>query len=647
MKRILIYFLLLTSIFSFTASSCNKDTAPDSMQFSLSVNSGPRDVYVGQSIKTTVYKNMGPTTSDFVCLKGKKGSSREYVYPIDKATEAYFTFTIQTGFQSGTYGFNIKRGDEIKYITDVVYNLTTEGSPDLPSGPELESGTTVYGLVSCDGTGIANVQVTDGYELAYTDSEGYYQLKSEKKNGYVYITVPSGYEVGSDGTQALFYDYLSRGKGIPERHDFSLYQAGDQTNHTIFFLGDMHLAGGKNSDRTQFATFTSELNSYVSSHSGEKMYAFTLGDMTWDLYWYERSYCFDEYVADMNAVKNLQVFNTIGNHDHDMRTSVDGKASGWDAVDWDTAKRFRKDLGPNYYSVNIGQVHYVVLDNIFCTNTTGGASGDRRYEEKVSDDNIAWLKKDLDNVTDKSTPIIVTMHAALYNQLGLNSLDNATALKNCFKDFSDVTFITGHTHKMWTIDNSTIKEHNSGAVCGSWWWAGRYNRTLNLAQDGAPSGYRVMDVKGKEMTSYFKGTGRADTYQFRTYDLNESYMPESEIPNAKDYGNYSKKQNSNEILINVWDYNTKWKVEVFENGKSLSVSRTTLYDPLYILAYVGQRYKTYTSSISFGPFMTNHMFKAKASSANSTLEIRVTDDEGRAYTETMTRPKAFNLDMYK
>lgn len=646
MKRILIYILLLTSIFAVTASSCKKEPTPDSMEFSLSVNAGPRDVYVGQSIKSTVYKNLGPKTTDFVYLKGTKGSTSEYVYPVEKATESYFTFTIQEGFQSGTYGFYIRRGDENKYITDVVYNLKEEEKPDVPSGPELESGTTVYGLVSCDGTGISGVQVSDGYEFAYTDADGWYQLKSEKKNGYVYITVPSGYEVRSDGTQPQFFDYLTRGKKIPEKHDFPLYAAPGQDNHTVFFLGDMHLAGGKNSDRTQFATFTSELNSYVSSHWSDRMYAFTLGDMTWDVYWYDRSYCFDEYVADMNAVKNLQVFNTMGNHDNDMRTSVDGKASGWDAVDWDTATRFRKDLGPNYYSVNIGKVHYVVVDNIFCTNTTGGTSSDRHYEEKVSDDNIEWLKKDLENV-EKTTPVVVTMHASLYNQLGLHSLKNATALKNCFSGFSDVTFITGHTHKMWTIDNSAIKEHNSGAVCGAWWWAGRYNRTLNLAQDGAPSGYRVMDVKGTALTSYFKGTGREDSYQFRTYDLNESYIPESEVPNSKDYGNYSKKQNANEILINVWDYNSKWKVEVFENGKSLNVSKTTLYDPLYILAYVGQRYKTYSSSVNFGPFKTNHMFKAKASSSNSTLEIKVTDDEGRVYTETMTRPKSFNLDTYR
>jgi hypothetical protein len=40
------------------------------------------------------------------------------------------------------------------------------------------------------------------------------------------------------------------------------------------------------------------------------------------------------------------------------------------------------------------------------------------------------------------------------------------------------------------------------------------------------------------------------------------------------------------------------------------------------------------------------MFKVTASSANSTLDIKVTDRFGNVYTETMTRPKAFTTDAY-
>ena len=41
------------------------------------------------------------------------------------------------------------------------------------------------------------------------------------------------------------------------------------------------------------------------------------------------------------------------------------------------------------------------------------------------------------------------------------------------------------------------------------------------------------------------------------------------------------------------------------------------------------------------------MFKVTASSPTSTLEIKVTDDEGKTYTETMTRPKSFSVAAYE
>ncbi len=640
MKKIC-FFLIIPLVLLFTmASSCNKETEV-SMDFLISINTGPLEVGPGMSIKSAIYKGKGPLATDMVSLVWLNGSGRTYEYPIDVLTSSYFTFTIQEGFRSGVYAFNIKRGDKMKFIANVEYVLKES---DVPDG--IDESTTVYGTVSCGDSGIPGVAVSDGYEIVLTDADGMYQLKSQKKNGYVFISVPSGYDVPCDGTQPQFFKHLDREAGYVERQDFSLYDAGDQTDHTVLLLGDMHLAGGKNNDRKQFANVTAELNSYLSEHGGDKVYAFTLGDMTWDLYWYDRNYCFAQYVNDINAVKNLPVFNTIGNHDHDMKTSVNGAASGWAAVDWDTASRFRSDLGPNYYSVNIGKMHYIVVDNIFCTNTTGGAAADRVYSEKVSEDNLKWIVGDLKNVA-KSTPITVLMHAQLFNQDGKYSLANASSLLGCFSGYSDVTFVTGHSHKMWTIKKSSFKEHNSGAVCGCWWWAGRYNETLNIAQDGAPSGYRVMEVKGAESSSYFKGIMRGRDCQFRSYDLNETYIPTSVVANAGDYGNYSVKQSSNRILINVWDYDEDWKVEVTENGVPLVVTRETLYDPLFILAYVGERYGSKYSSVSFAPFQTNHMFTATSFSATSTLEIKVTDDEGRVYTETMTRPKKFSLDAYK
>lgn len=517
-------------------------------------------------------------------------------------------------------------------------------------------GSTVYGQVTCGEKGIEGVVVSDGIEVVATDTDGVFQMKSAKKNGFVFISIPSGYEVESSGVLPQFRKDLTKVADSVERVDFELKEAGDQTNHTMLFFGDMHLAN-RNKDLLQFADFTREINTYLAEHPSQKIYAMTLGDMTWDLYWYSNNYFFSNYLRDVSAVGELQIFHSIGNHDHNMNTDIIGTTAGWEKVDWDTGLKYRTEIAPSNYSLNIGDIHYISIDNIFCKNTTGHGSSDRVYTETVCDEAMEWLKKDLSFVS-KETPVVVAMHAQVHSQTGGNSLTNAVEFEKCFEGFQSVTFITGHSHKMWNVSKNNIREYNSGAICAAWWWAGKYNPELNIGQDGSPSGYRIMDVKGKEMTSFFKAVGRNENFQFRTYDRNcinitpasmgitASANTSKFTADLDKYGAYNTASSANEVLIDVWDYDTEWKVEVTENGTPLNVTRVTVYEPLFLIAYTGPRYKESTST-SWNPFKTNHMFKVTASSATSTLEIKVTDDEGRVYTETMTRPKAFTIAQYK
>lgn len=530
------------------------------------------------------------------------------------------------------------------YIDNIVVSTELEGYDVDPVVPA--SGSTVYGVVKCGDEPIKDVVVSDGYEVVTTDINGVYQLKSEKKDKYVFISIPSGYEVASNGVLPLFHQKLTKGASTVERVDFELFDAGDQTKHTILYLADMHLAN-RTKDKIQFRVFTDELAAYRRDHPDEKVYAITQGDMTWDLYWYSKNYCFEQYLNEYKGVvSGLQIFHTIGNHDHDMN------ATG----DWDTVLKFREDICPNYYSFNIGQIHYVVMDDIECTNKRASTTdGDvRSYNEKVVSDVLSWLEKDLVYVS-KATPVVVTMHAPVYNKDGDSSLKNESALVSALSGFN-VTFVTGHTHRLYTVDkSSSIREYNNGAVCAAWWWAGKYNPNYNIATDGAPAGYRVMSVNGTSQDSYFKATGRPATYQFRAYDRNQINLDLSMVPseaqtnflkelaNSWPYDNYQRGSSANEVLINVWDWNKNWKIEVTENGKAVSVSQKTLIDPSFYIAYTIPHMNAGNTSVSWHPAATNNFFVAKASSASSTLTIKVTDDEGRVYTQQMKRPMAFTV----
>lgn len=114
--------------------------------------------------------------------------------------EAGFTLTV-TDDQGGVFEKTTSKRLEIKRNTlsrmEALLVETSGGEP-VP-----EAGMTVYGKVLCEGVGVPDVVVSDGCEVVRTDADGVYQMASQKRHGYVFISVPSGYEVPSSATSTL------------------------------------------------------------------------------------------------------------------------------------------------------------------------------------------------------------------------------------------------------------------------------------------------------------------------------------------------------------------------------------------------------------------------------------------------------------
>lgn len=514
--------------------------------------------------------------------------------------------------------------------------------PEVPDEQEQEEKVTsgVWGHVTCDGRGVEGVVVSDGYAVTQTDDAGRYVLDSKKRNGYVFISTPGGYDVPQNGILPEFWHSTTREASEPEKIDFTLSRS-DQERHTVLMLGDMHLAN-RMSDFAQFRDFAADVRRLMREQDGRNVYAITLGDMSWDIFWYR--YGLEDYLVEMNQDfgSELPVFHTIGNHDHDPAMTGD----------FLTAHRYWKVLGPSWYSFNIGRVHYIVLDDIRCANTADA----RAFSSIITDEQLAWLARDLSYVP-KETPIVLTMHSPLYYDNGNLSLKNSfSSFLKLFEGRSRLQVFTGHTHVVFNVDrmSSSVKvfECNSGAVCGAWWMTG-HNVGVHLGSDGAPGGYKVLDVNGSSMSWYFKATGQPSTKQFRTYDRNEIELSaEKWAPHASASGKaafetaageYAHADKNNYVLINVWDYDPSWTITVTENGNRLPVERLEdVKDPLYLVCYEAYEYEHhYDDSVYYPASKTKHIFRVQASSPSSTLQISVKDRLGRIYTETMTRPKPF------
>lgn len=517
------------------------------------------------------------------------------------------------------------------------------------AGPQVPAAGSLTGRVaSADGKPLAGVVVSDGVRITQTDTEGMYALDSDKELGYVFISIPSGYMTAADACAIpQFFAHTAKPAGQSERHDFTLTPV-DNTRHTVIAATDHHLADRESLDVTQFTAeggFIDDVKA-VAAATASPVYSICMGDMSWDEYWHKRNFMLPEFRSLYERYTfPCPVFNAMGNHDNDPYCASDEAASA----------AFRREIGPTYYSFNLGQLHYVVLDNIIYVNTGGreGAIGKLDYEVRIDDRQLAWLRADLATVADKSAPLIIVMHAQLHwwyrGSEGVSWKYAFTHGAGCLVDalagFSEVHLVTGHSHMNFRLLNGNLREHNIAATSGTWWWTGQIHGdyTINTCRDGSPGGYEVFEIDGRDIRWHYKGIGLEDDYQFRAYDMNE-VLKNERIRSSGDFtpegtaGGMNDAYGENDILVNIWGWQPDWTVRVTENGQQLRGVRVIGKDPLHKITYT-------RSTVPFQTAYNPHMWRYRASGPSTTVRIEVTDSFGRTSSETMTRPKAFHIRM--
>lgn len=491
----------------------------------------------------------------------------------------------------------------------------------------------ITGKVTCQGTPVAGVAVSDGDLVVQTDAQGQYKLKSKLELGYVFMSVPSGYDPVLDGIMPRFF------KRVPQDSksavvDFELVKVNqDKVNLLVF--NDVHLIGDKKEKDLQqvHEGFIPDIKAQYQTLKQNPVYGLTLGDMTSDAKWYTHNYALPEYLAEV-ADFPFPIYHSMGNHDNDMRAG---------GGDFNSSSTYRNVVGPNYYSLNIGRFHVVVLDNIYydCpVDEDGIIRSAKGYHTHLDDLQMKWLRNDL-KYADPSMPVILVAHAPFARIQGVeNGKDKfkdgfnggyyGSDIISMFRKHPYLYILSGHTHENYNVQiEDNVLEHNNIAVSGASWKT-HMLCGLNLIRDGVPGGYSVYTIEGDSLNWYYKASGfRMEDCQFRAYDMNV-------VPVE-----FREGMAENSILINVFNYDPQWKVQAFEQGRELEVKREFLKDPLYNAAVYNTRLGKGTYKVK----PNNHMFTACASGPSTEIEIRVTDRFGRVFTQTLKRPGNFGMDM--
>ncbi len=449
---------------------------------------------------------------------------------------------------------------------------------------------TVKGKVTSKGQPVKGAIISDGFSCVATDIKGQYEITTNRNNSFIFLSVPAGYKipVGQDNLPDIYHSIntLMENKAL----NFDLEPDNNSSKHTIFLMADPQVIDEADLQRFINETIV-DVNNFISSEKIENSFAVSCGDIVFD-----RPNLFDGYKAGITKLHTAS-FTVPGNHDIDRTANTD---------DYST-ETFKKHFGPNYYSFNKGEFHYIVLDDVFWFGSN--------YMGYIDQEQLDWLSNDLSFIP-KEKIVMLFMHIPPFNsaykrsgdkQPGIRDfVNNKEALYEIIKGYKSY-IITGHMHETEFVKDGENEIHVCGAACGAWW-------TDNICGDGTPNGYMVYTADGNKLTWQYKATGKPFDYQLKIYDQR----------------NTDKKR----ILANIWAANENWKINLYADGKMLGEMKSVLdKDPLASEKFDGAELPKKHKWVDSYP--TYHMYEFKTDVAAKEITVEAVTDQGKTFKETI------------
>lgn len=445
----------------------------------------------------------------------------------------------------------------------------------LASGANGVHSKLVRGTVTANGSGLANVVVSDGYSVIVTNAKGQYELTLHEAARHIFMSTPSGYAFPHVEGLASAYKKVDSDKG----YNFELQRLNiDDNEHQFLIWADPQVKNATDIQKMMMQSVPDVKQLIDSAGKDTLIHGITVGDIAWD-----DLKVFDNYGQ---AVKQMGIpfFQCLGNHDMDYNQGGDETSD----------KTFQQFFGPTYYSFNRGQAHYIVIDDVRYLGS------DRDYDGYITAHQLEWLKKDLAFVS-KDKLIILCTHIPVHS-----SVKNKEELYAILED-REVHIMSGHTHWHNNVIKDNIYEHNHGTVCGAWW-------TGPICEDGTPCGYGVYKVKGNELSWHYQSTGEAPDHQFRIF--------------VQDFNSTQK-----QVKVNIWNYDPAWKTEHWIDGIGKGpLEQFEGFDPAAYATLLGPDLPNPRSFAE--PKMTNHLFRAFIPVAAREITVAATDRFGKTYTVT-------------
>ena len=551
----------------------------------------------------------------------------------------------------------------VREFKSIVYKAGTTASlsPFEVEVDELEIRyPTVFGYVKdINGNPVKGVAVSDGFTVVATDDKGYYSMNVSSDCWYIFISIPSEYQVDTNeyGQPCFFKKYPSN----TPQYDFTLtpLPGGKEKKFAIFAIGDPQV-----SSSSKLSRFTKEAVPGLKAHSTElkakgiPCYGITLGDIISNGDTSNTGAYRDDMRDGFHVDKaGMPIFQVMGNHDNTYYNSTqpiyaDERNSIFELK---AQREFESMYGPVNYSFNRGDVHIVGMRDIVYTTNTSAA----KYKTGFLRSQYEWLKQDL-ALVPKDKVVVLCVHIQLLNT-SINYVQETLALMDQFKE---AHIFSGHSHIMRNYEHTVegtghkVFEHNTCALCGCWWAA-------KIAGDGTPNGYQVFIGEGNTFTDwYYMGYSNGmntKSVQMRLYRGNTPYG--NDVTGSDTYGvkgYYGFNFADNVLLANVWNADSKWTIKVYEDGVYAGNMTKITYGNPGLSTLVGDgsfsnprrpadgvvsSHDYYVSGLLLGTLGRNpssagsysgcyHLYRYTLKNKNASIKVVATDRFGNEYTET-------------
>lgn len=398
--------------------------------------------------------------------------------------------------------------------------------------------------------GIRGVMVSNGHDVVKTDHRGNYELPAasrELENFTVFITRPDGWDLPVDEHNLPQFFYHHQPEGSPPLRFGGLPATGAQPQAINF-----PMVRGERKRSFKIAV-SGDTQSYSNSEVGyvrdslanelaarnDLEFVIIEGDVIGDdLGLYPR------FKRIMSAA-GVPVHVVPGNHDLDFDAPTDESSL-------DT---FKREWGPAYYSFDMGEVHFVVLDNMRypCTPDVDNADGRHdfcndpenspTYNGIIDDAQMEWLANDLARVPEHKL-IVLNMHIPLVSFVDMTATKHQTDNTQQLYDLVEgrpVVALSGHTHTLenfrpgesfsgWQeslgLGETPFPQIITGATSGSWWSGDldEYNLPMSIQRLGAPRGYLIFEFHGNEFSNRFKAANKPADEQMSMDFLSPTFL---------------------------------------------------------------------------------------------------------------------------